>query len=566
MENMEEEFLQETKKEKVIHATEFTLMKAIEKVVVALHDSNLDPEDVESCQDAIDYLKTRCSFSDMQAMMFSLCVDQSMDPQITIADLRRWIGCPMICLLSHQDELDALVDKGVLVLGEPAKTTTYAVPKYVMDGLKRNELITHTDDANLEFSEFFDRLGDVFNRRRNGLRFSQAKVWIDRLVQENTHLTYCKHILSLKGLKDDEMVLLHFVCHRAVNHDDFYINENDVAGILDRRSDVATNFRKLRMGRHPLAKKDLLECMNGDGMGIPSSFTLTDHARTTLLVEADLEVEEVQTISSKELVSAESIKQKDMFYNASVGEEISRLSSLLGQEQFQDICERLSSHGMRRGFACLFYGAPGTGKTETALQLARMTGRDIMQVNISDMRSKWVGESEKMVKGLFDRYRKAVESSKVAPILLFNEADALLTRRNDNTTTSVDKMENAMQNIFLQEIESMEGILIATTNLTSNLDAAFERRFLYKVNFEKPDAECRGKLWKSMIKDISDTDASKLASTYDFSGGQIENIARKHIVDTILYGDPEKPFDSLSKYCETELISNKKTARVGFVL
>ena len=69
-----------------------------------------------------------------------------------------------------------------------------------------------------------------------------------------------------------------------------------------------------------------------------------------------------------------------------------------------------------------------------------------------------------------------------------------------------------------------------------------------------------------MIKDISDTDASKLASTYDFSGGQIENIARKHIVDTILYGDPEKPFDSLSKYCETELISNKKTARVGFVL
>ena len=136
---------------------------------------------------------------------------------------------------------------------------------------------------------------------------------------------------------------------------------------------------------------------------------------------------------------------------------------------------------MRKGFACLFYGAPGTGKTETVLQLARKTGRALMQVNISTIKDKYVGESEKNIKNLFDRYRQLVESEPIAPILFFNEADAIFNKRSENTERADDKMENARQNIFLQGMETLEGILIATTNLTSNLDSAFERRFIYKV-------------------------------------------------------------------------------------
>ncbi len=72
-----------------------------------------------------------------------------------------------------------------------------------------------------------------------------------------------------------------------------------------------------------------------------------------------------------------------------------------------------------------FYGSPGTGKTETVYQLARQNGRDIILVNVPDIKSCWVGESEKNIKGLFDQYRKKVAKSTVAPILLFNEADAI---------------------------------------------------------------------------------------------------------------------------------------------
>ena len=174
---------------------------------------------------------------------------------------------------------------------------------------------------------------------------------------------------------------------------------------------------------------------------------------------------------------------------------------------------------MRKGFACLFYGEPGTGKTESVLQIVRQTGRDLMQVDIASLRDKWVGESEKNIRDVFTRYRHLCKNCDVIPILFFNEADAIINKRTEHIEHSVDKMDNAMQNIILQEIENLDGILIATTNLTSNLDRAFERRFLYKVEFRKPAIDVKAQIWRSMLKDLRTDDARLLASHFDFSGG-----------------------------------------------
>lgn len=220
---------------------------------------------------------------------------------------------------------------------------------------------------------------------------------------------------------------------------------------------------------------------------------------------------------------------------------------------------------MRKGFACLFYGEPGTGKTETALQLARMTGRDIMLVNFAEMKSCWVGESEKNVKALFDRYRALVKERTIAPILLFNEADALIGKRQEGAERAVDKMENTIQNIILQEMETLNGILIATTNLTQNMDRAFERRFLYKIRFDKPCPEAKQSIWQTIIPDLVPAGAAALAKAYDFSGGQIENIARKHTVDSILFGYATADLERIKGYCDEELIVNEKAKRkIGF--
>ena len=217
---------------------------------------------------------------------------------------------------------------------------------------------------------------------------------------------------------------------------------------------------------------------------------------------------------------------------------------------------------MRSGFACLLYGAPGTGKTETVLQIARATGRNIMQVNLSELRSMWVGESEKKVKAVFDRYHNFVAYCDKEPILLFNEADGIIGKRSTNAVHAVDQMENTLQNIILQEMESLDGIMMATTNLTQNMDSAFERRFLYKINFHKPDRFTRLQIWQSMMPDLPESEASILAERYDFSGGQMENITRKATVEQILTGQTPK-FETLISFCKEENIVENRP-RIGY--
>ena len=126
-------------------------------------------------------------------------------------------------------------------------------------------------------------------------------------------------------------------------------------------------------------------------------------------------------------------------------------------------------------------------------------------------------------------------------------------------------MENSIQNIILQEMEQLDGILIATTNLAENMDKAFERRFLYKIKFEKPDLLSRSQIWQSMIPQLTSSDAKRLASEYDFSGGEIENIARHLTVQTILYGKPKDLLGDLRRYCDSERLScgNAKN-KIGF--
>ena len=267
-----------------------------------------------------------------------------------------------------------------------------------------------------------------------------------------------------------------------------------------------------------------------------------------------------------DMIRHEDISPKQLFYDESITAQIQELGGLLDEKHYKDVYSRLKANGFRSGFTCLFYGAPGTGKTETVLQLARQTGRDIVQVNVSEIKSMWVGESEKNIKNLFDLYRQKVKEMAIAPILLFNEADAIIGKRQEGAERSVDKMENSIQNIILQEMESLEGILIATTNLAQNMDKAFERRFLYKIKFTKPTLEARTAIWKSMIPSLSEEIAHALANKYDFSGGQIENIARHYAIDNILHGAKAGELATLTEHCDNELLEKDEIKRrIGFV-
>ena len=217
----------------------------------------------------------------------------------------------------------------------------------------------------------------------------------------------------------------------------------------------------------------------------------------------------------------------------------------------------------------IFYGAPGCGKTETVYQIAKKTGRPIFQVDISNTKSCWFGESEKKIKQVFTDYKEMCKKTEKVkngrtPILLFNECDAIFSKRKDVENSNTAQVENAIQNIVLEELENLQGILIATTNLVNNLDSAFERRFLFKVKFENPSISSKKAIWKNKIKWITPTQAENLAKSYNFSGGEIDNIVRKMQMKEIISGI--KPsFNDIVEMCKVEKLNDSSYQRVGFV-
>lgn len=177
----------------------------------------------------------------------------------------------------------------------------------------------------------------------------------------------------------------------------------------------------------------------------------------------------------------------------------------------------------------IFYGPPGTGKTMTAMSLAKTLKKPILSFDCSKILSMYVGESEKNVRRIFDDFKELSQKAKVEPILLLNEADQFLGSRSEGAGSSADKMHNQMQNIFLEQIEKFEGILIATTNLLGNIDKAFSRRFNYKIEFKKPGKRERVKLWQFMLPQNAEYEEGfdgNMLAMHELTGGQISLIIK----------------------------------------
>ena len=216
----------------------------------------------------------------------------------------------------------------------------------------------------------------------------------------------------------------------------------------------------------------------------------------------------------------------------------------------------------------IFYGVPGTGKTMTAMSLAKTLKKPILSFDCSKILSMYVGESEKNVRKIFDDFKELSSQAKVDPILLLNEADQFLSARSEGAGSSADKMHNQMQNIFLEQIEKFEGILIATTNLLDNIDKAFSRRFNYKVEFKKPEIKQRIRLWQLMLPESADYEEGfnmETLAKYELTGGQINLIIKNSAYKVAVREESIFGMSDFIDEIAKELGSNfDKTISMGF--
>ena len=541
------------------------LLSAIEHIVDKAKDSQLSPEFYRKADRYIKYVSAKLELTKEQSVMLALFIDNCEDNSITISDLSNYVGCRMTRLIRYMNDIDVLEKREMVCCCRGRRGVSYRVPMEVVESFAHDEKYVPADCSGLTCHQLFGIIEEIFDMRHDEeLSYDGVCDKIENLFDSNKQLLFVQKVKSYNLSEIDELLLILF-SHLFVNNNDDNIGYRDLEFMYG--SEERRLWKRIKGflydGSHSLLEAKIIEYNNDNGFVNRESFKMTLQAKQNLFSELNLSTM-IENKKKGDLLLAEEIVEKKLFYDFSIQSQITELGELLDDSQYQMIRSRLKESGFRCGFTCLFYGEPGTGKTETVLQLARKTGRDIMQVNISEIKSMWVGESEKNIKQIFDSYRQKVEECKMTPILLFNEADAVIGIRKEGAERAVEKMENTIQNIILQEMETLDGILIATTNLAQNMDKAFERRFLYKVNFTKPTLEARASIWHEMIPALSEDETRSLAIKYDFSGGQIENIARHYTIDSILHGATDNLLETLSRHCDNEKLENKCYRTIGF--
>ena len=533
-----------------------TLLDKLEHLIELTKSCGLDNTFFKTHKLLIESVANELVITPVQTVL--LCPFISMPGRsLDDSDLPHSFQCTSITIMRHWAELTGLrrrryirnsggFNRGNMCLTEKARLAlckNQPLPVINITGLSAADFMSHFRSLVVDNEK---------NREMDAEELLQETM---ELIRANQHLEIAQAINNLQVDDEAKMVILTY-CKTLVKDKQDGIPLNYFDDLIE---DYYEFKEAILNGKHPFITEGLLEHRKVDDFFSRDVFALTDKARKLLLKEYDVPKREiVAETPNSDVIRSKDIKPKPMYYCDEDEGQINTLFGLLEDKKLTSIRKRLEKANLRKGFNCLFYGAPGTGKTETALQLARATGRDIMQVDISSIRDKWYGETEKIVKSIFENYAQLVKRSPRIPILLINEADAILSVRTSigGSNPSIDKTENAIQNILLEAMENIDGIMIATTNLTCNLDSAFDRRFLYKVEFHQPSVEAKTHIWKVFLPDLNTADARWLARSFDFSGGQIENIARKVMVDHLLFGDTPD-LARIEEICIKEQISGR---------
>ena len=212
----------------------------------------------------------------------------------------------------------------------------------------------------------------------------------------------------------------------------------------------------------------------------------------------------------------------DLVLDPHVLAEISELAAWIQHQEKIMVDWGLGKH-LKRGYRALFYGPPGTGKSLTATLLGKQMGLDVYRIDLSQVVSKYIGETEKNLAAIFD------QAENKNWILFFDEADALFGKRSA-TSDAKDRHANQEVAYLLQRIEDYSGVVVLATNLKANMDIAFTRRFQSIIYFPAPNFEQRLKLWENAfsqgLKLSDDVDFNSIANTYQITGGNIINVLR----------------------------------------
>lgn len=551
----------------------FNVVAKMTQVAKKLEDSQLAPEALESVQDHLILLSEYLGTTTQQAWIFSILFSiQGKMFSMDLNDIIVFLDINPMDGLLYKSDLDVLLSMGLLDIEDEhvrrkkrsKLKSSLTIADDVSDQIFSNEPIKPKGTQELDIYDFVKTISAYIEKRKfQNIDTNDLFFMVDELESKNKHL---KPVSKLKSkLNNENRTLLYEVLNDMLNYSAASNMEITLNDIYDKPRERKLMVKSLTERTNKLFELGYLDLGSNSQFANDNLLYITNTGAEFFLdKDADLFIKKKKP---KNVISHSDLVYKEMFYDDSLGKEIKFLTESLKEENFNTLQERMSSLGLSKGVATIFYGSPGTGKTETAKQISKACNRDVYEVVISESKSMWFGESERKIKEIFDNYRKISKNSKTTPILLFNEADAILGKRQENGQSNVSQTENAIVNILLEEIEKFDGILIATTNLQGNLDPAFERRFLFKVKFDSPSVAIKAKIWQNKLSWLDEDFAMKLSNEFNFSAGVIDNIVRKCTMNEVLTG-VRSGENLIMEFCKNEkhLSGSKGRFKVGFPL
>jgi broad-specificity NMP kinase len=557
------------------------VIKAIDNIFQKGHKSKFS----ESFQKSVSKeAQVICEYlginSENQAICFGILFGMSIqkNSSIDFDDLSSYLNTSVLRVFLLQNTFDELIKKKLLQKPKPSRrrrnneSLNYLnlyVPSDLVYAVVNGEPLPKRRKSDLNIYEILDIVFSLFQQRDDEfIDTDELCSEIEGLINENKKLPFIRQILNYK-LPIFEHVILLFVCQQFVEG---YQSVDLVRLSRTLLNDIQKqiNFRKEFINRKTKLQQEgveLVDLESDSSFRSDKSIVLTEKGQSLFGEDRKLFIEQ-DVPKNRNIILSSSITEKRLFFNEREQKSLDKLTDLLRVDNHIAMVNRMKDLGYNTGLTILFHGAPGTGKTEMASQLGKSTGneRDILKVDISETKSKWWGESEKRVKGIFDFYRKLLSTYKVVPILLFNEMDGVFGKRMDSGSSSTDSTSNAIQTVLLNEMEQfpINGILIATTNLPKNLDKSFERRFLYKICFDIPDSHTRSLIWREKLPILLDLQIDYLSNKFLFSGGQIDNVVKKTRIEILLGRTLE--LGLVEEFCQEETLDNPVEKRkIGYL-
>lgn len=545
-----------------------SLFQNVSKVI---YKSKLEPGTLKKAKVNIRKLAKYLNISEQETIIFTIIYIQNMAGfGVDSRFLTEFLGLELHQFIDIKESVDGLLEKRLVTtemsIGINKRRSRIAYDEMIvnvdiLEAITAGKPINEQLTKSLDVYQFCQRVSDMIEERSERQLDTSTLLYLtEKLENENLQLPAIRALHEMKFSVDARILLYEMVDDLVAMRTGVTSLEATIRDIYDNTRYRVTKIREIIELENELVKTDMISVQSG-GFLNDACVSLTEKS-LNLIIGEDSKIF-TQKAYSRDLLKSNKLTEKALFFDEKLSAEIDFFKNALRNENYISLQQRLQEMNLIKGVTAIFYGSPGTGKTETVYQIAKETGRDIYPVDISQVKSKWFGDSEKRIKSIFSTYKMICKSSDLTPILLFNEADGVLSKRKENQHSPTSQTENAIQNIILDEMETFEGILIATTNLVNNLDKAFERRFIFKIEFNKPNTEIKKLIWQNKLSWLDNEQAELLAAKFTFTGGEIDNVVRKATLNYVLTGQHPN-IDNLLEYCENEKFSKMTGRKVGY--